>query len=326
MRRVRRIRARGRGLAAGLLRPLRAPAPGPGVGRHRRLRGRPHHDRARRGPGLAGLRREQAPGPDRRHGARARALLHHRLVGVGERPAGLPLRPPPGGARPQRQPDQRGRAALRAVRPRRALPLHVRLGDHRRAALHARGGHDRGGGGRRAAASGGGVLHRGHDQRVGGRVPRPGRAAPAVAGPAGRPLCGGIGVVRVRHHRRRAGARGAARRDGLDRRAWHRHQAGGRRAAQGVLRLRAHLLRAPRLDPRGQPHPGLTAQDGRDPLARVAGGRRRGDRGARLRHARPPPGSPRHRACPATRAWSRTATWRAPSSSPATSCASTACG
>ena len=59
--------------------------------------------------------------------------------------------------------------------------------------------------------------------------------------------------------------------------------------AQGLLRLRAHLLRAPRLDPRGQPHPGLAAQDGRDPLARGAGRGRRGDRGARLRQRRGAP-------------------------------------
>ena len=62
----------------------------------------------------------------------------------------------------------------------------------------------------------------------------------------------------------------------------HRDAPDRGRAAQGVLRLRAHLLRPARLDPRGQPHAGLAAQDGRDPLARGAGGGRRGDRGARL--------------------------------------------
>ncbi len=82
----------------------------------------------------------------------------------------------------------------------------------------------------------------------------------------------------------------------------------------------------PGLDPGGQPHPGLAAQDGRDPLARGARRGRRGHRRARLRHARPPRATPRPRACRATRAWSRTATWPARSSSPATSCASTACG
>ena len=51
---------------------------------------------------------------------------------------------------------------------------------------------------------------------------------------------------------------------------------------QRLLRLRAHLLRAPGLDPRGQPHPGLAPQDGRDPLARGAGRGRRGDLGAGL--------------------------------------------
>ena len=50
-----------------------------------------------------------------------------------------------------------------------------------------------------------------------------------------------------------------------------------------VLRVRAHLLRAPRLAARGQPHAGLAPQDGRDPVARGAGGRGRRDRRAGLR-------------------------------------------
>ena len=42
-------------------------------------------------------------------------------------------RPPPGRARPQRQPDQRRRALQRAARAGRQVPLDVRLRDHRRA-------------------------------------------------------------------------------------------------------------------------------------------------------------------------------------------------
>ena len=54
-------------------------------------------------------------------------------------------------------------------------------------------------------------------------------------------------VVRVRHHRRAAAARRRARRARLDRRGRHPHAPGRRRRARGVLRLRVHLLRAPRL-------------------------------------------------------------------------------
>ena len=95
---------------------------------------------------------------------------------VGERPAGLPLRPPRGRARPQRQPHQRRRAARRAARARRRVPLHLGLGDHRRAALHPPGRAHRGRGGRRAAAPGGRLLHRRDDARRRRRLPRPARA------------------------------------------------------------------------------------------------------------------------------------------------------
>ena len=138
VRSLRRLRAGVRRRAPGLLRALRASAPRPGVRRHRHLRGRPHHDPARPRPRLAGVRRAVAPRAPGRDGDRARPLLDHGLLGVGERPAGLPLRPPAGRAGAQRQPHQRRRAALGARGPRRAVPLHLRLGDHRRAALHAR--------------------------------------------------------------------------------------------------------------------------------------------------------------------------------------------
>ena len=52
---------------------------------------------------------------------------------------------------------------------------------HRRAALDARGGHDRGRGGRRHGPRRGRLLDRRHDQGPRGRVPRSGRAAAAVA-------------------------------------------------------------------------------------------------------------------------------------------------
>ena len=53
--------------------------------------------------------------------------------------------------------------------------------------------------------------------------------------------------LRLRHHRRRADARDQARRDGLARPARPRGPAGGEAEDDRVLRLRAHLLLAPRL-------------------------------------------------------------------------------
>ena len=50
-------------------------------------------------------------------------------------------------------------------------------------------------------------------------LPRPGRPAAAVARAARRPLLRGLRELRLRHHRRRAAARGPAGRDGLARRA-----------------------------------------------------------------------------------------------------------
>ena len=164
----------------------------------------------------------------------------------------------------------------------RAVPRHLGLGDHRGAALHPRGGSDRGRGGGRDAAARGRVLDRGDDEGLGRGVPRPGRAAAAVARDDRRGLLRGLRELRVRHHRRRAAARGAAGRDGLAGRARDRDAPGGRLAPARLLRVRAHLLRAAGLDPRGQPHAGVAPQDGRDPVARGAGRGGRGDRGAGL--------------------------------------------
>ena len=132
--------------------PLRAAAPRPGVGRDRHLRGRPHHHHARRRPRLPGLRRGEAAGAGGRHGDRPRALLDHRRRLLGERAAGLARRRPRGGAGPQRQPDQRGRALGRAEGARDRLPRHLRLRDHRGAALLPRRQADRGRGRRGDAA------------------------------------------------------------------------------------------------------------------------------------------------------------------------------
>ena len=66
----------------------------------------------------------------------------------------------------------------------------------------------RGRAGRRDAAARGRLLDGGHDRGHGGRLPRRGRPAAAVAGPDRRPLLRGLRELRLRHHRRRAAARG----------------------------------------------------------------------------------------------------------------------
>ena len=114
---------------------------------------RPHHDPARAGPGLAGVRRAQPPGAHRQHGDRPRALLDHRAQRLGELAAGLPPRPPAGRPGAQREPHQRGRAAQRAHRPGHPLPVHLGLGDHRRADRLPPRGADRGRGRRGDAAA-----------------------------------------------------------------------------------------------------------------------------------------------------------------------------
>ena len=166
---------------------------------------------------------------------------------LGELPARLPPRPPPGRARAQRQPHQRGRAAQRADRRGRPLPLHLRLGDHRRADRLAPGRADRGRRRRRDAAPRGRLLDRRHDRAT---AWSPSATRPACArsasGQLERSLRGRLRELRARHHRRQAAARGPARRAGLDRRARPRDPPGGRVRPSRALRLRAHLLLAAR--------------------------------------------------------------------------------
>ena len=70
-----------------VLRPVRAAAPGPGGGRHRGQRR--HRRRRLQGsrPGGPGLRRADAGEPARAHRGRPHPLLHHRLLQLGERAA-----------------------------------------------------------------------------------------------------------------------------------------------------------------------------------------------------------------------------------------------
>ena len=95
--------------------------------------------------------------------------------------------------------------------PGRPVPLHLRLGDHRGADRLPSGGAHRGRRRRRDEAPARRLLDRDHDRPLRGRVPRPGRSAPALPGPARRPLRGRLRELRARHHRRAAAARGPAR-------------------------------------------------------------------------------------------------------------------
>ncbi|CAA9511452.1 MAG: Amidophosphoribosyltransferase, partial [uncultured Solirubrobacterales bacterium] len=280
---LRPVRTRLRGRATRLLRALRASAPRSGVGRDRHERRvRPHHDPARPRPRLTGLRRVEAAGARRRHGPRTRSVLDHGLIGMGERPADLPLRPSRARARPQREPDQRRRPSRRAERRRGPAALDLRLRADRRADLDPRGRNRRGRRRRGRPAARGRTLDRDHDPRRRRRLPRPARPAPALARPPRRPLLRRLRELRLRHHRRRAGARGRAGRDDLAVGAWLREPSDRPLRPPGLLRLRAHLLRPARLGARGRAHPGRPAAHGGGPRARGAGrGRRRGRR-ARL--------------------------------------------
>ena len=126
VRRLRRPRAGPRRRAAHVLRPLRAAAPRPGVGRDRGLRGRAADRAARPRARAAGLRRAEPLRPARRARDRAHALLDDRRQRLGERAAAAPPRPRAHGrARPQRQPRQRRRscATRSASRSRSTLRL-----------------------------------------------------------------------------------------------------------------------------------------------------------------------------------------------------------
>ena len=136
-----------------------------------------------------------------------------------------------------------------------------------------------------------------------------------------------LGELRLRHHRRRADARGPARRAGLARPSdglETRQVVPADRA--GALRLRAHLLLAPRLAARGPGAAGGARADGRDPRARGAGRRRPRDLGARLRQPRRERLRARLGAAQGRRPDQEPLRRSGPSSSRARSCASTACG
>ena len=127
------------------------------------------------------------------------------------------------------------------------LPVHLGLGDHRRAAGDAPGRRPRGRDRRRLPRLQGAfsTVVMTKDRVYAFRDPAGVR--PLVLGQLGDRYCVASRDVRARHHRRRAPARRPARRARLARRRRHPHAAGRRRRARGVLRLRVHLLRAARL-------------------------------------------------------------------------------
>ena len=223
----------------------------------------------------------------RRAGARPRALLDDRLLGVGERAARLPLRPPRGRARPQRQPHQRRRAARRAARAGRRVPLDVGLGDHRRAALDASAPN----GSRtpsptccRACSGAFSTVVMTTEKLVAFRDPHGLR--PLVLGMLGDRYCVAsescaLDIIGAKLLREVEPGEVVTIDDGRDLDA-----DGRRRRAQGLLRLRVHLLRAPRLEDGRHRAAGRARADGRDPRARGAGRSRPRDRRARLRQPR----------------------------------------
>ncbi len=289
VRRVRRPLARARRGAAHVLRPLRAAAPRPGVGRHRGLGGRPASRRcATWGSSpqvfdeqkLTALPGEVAIGHTRYSttgGARwsnAQPLVHHgraRTVALGHNG------------------NLVNAGALRdeLVADRRPARVDLRHRGDRRAARPRSGPAPRGRRGRDAAARG---------RLLGRRDRRTARSSPSATRTAIRPLTlGRIGddwvvaseTLRARPRRRRRRARRAARRGRLGRRgrAATRAQAVPR-GPQRRLHLRARLLRPARLAARRQRGARGARADGRAARRGGAGRRRPRDADPRLGHAR----------------------------------------
>ena len=268
MRRLRDPLDRPRRGAADVLRTLRASAPRPGVGGDRRLERRPADRPPRDGARRARLRRGEAAGAARRRRDRPRPLLDHRLEPVVERAAARPARPGPHRrARPQRQPDELGRAARGARggadRARHDLRHRGDRGVDRARRLAAPTGRRTSDGPTRRRLLGRPAL-RGEARRL----PRSARDPAARAWPAGeRPGWRRLGArlrdLRARPDRRPLRARGAPGRGGHDRGGRARVAAGAARGPPGALHLRARLFRPPRLHARGLRGARRSPPDGR---------------------------------------------------------------
>ena len=270
----------------------------------------------------------------RRPGDRPRPLLDHRLQRVGELPARPPLRGRAATAASSRWPTTATSSTPSSCTPSCAsagVTFRSTSDSEIIAALlaDAPGRRHRGRDRRRDAAPAGRLLDGRHDQGPRLRLPRSRRAcARSSLGPARRPL-----LRRLASRARSTSSAPSCLRDVQPgelvshRRGRHPHAPGRRGRARGVLRLRVHLLRAARLAHGRRRPAGRARAHGRDPRARGAGAERR----PRHRRARTPATPPRAAsrapaACRRTTGSSRTATSRGRSSSPARSCASTACG
>ena len=305
-----------------LLRPLRAPAPRAGVGGHRRRRGRPHHDPARRW--ASSTRSSTSRSCARCSGDLAIGHVRYSTTGSSawenSQPV-WPLRPPRARARPQRQP----RSTPSSCTPSCAsagVAFRSTSDSEIIAALlsHPRGRHDRGRGRRRACRACKGAFSTvvmTKDRVVAFRDPAGLR--PLVARPARRPLLRGVGVLRVRHHRRRASCATSSPA------RWCRSPRAGCETRQVRRAARARRSASSSTSTSRGPTRAWTATscrssrapDGRDPRrARRRAERRPRDRGARLGQPRRPRLRPRQRAAAGRRLRSRTATSPARSSSP----------
>ncbi len=296
MRRVRCLGPRRRRRQAHLLRPLRPPAPRPGVGRHLGQQRPPDPRLQGHGPGLPGLRRVHARGPQGSPRGGPLALLHDRGQHLAQRPADVPAH----GRRldragPQRQPDQHPRPPADGRRPAgghrarlrcpQARDQHQRHLPGDRAPGGPPGHLARGARGRAAPEAAGRLLLR-LDGRVHAvRRPRPpGHPAARARSPRAR-LGGGERDRGPRHRRCVVHPRDRARRDDRRRRAGpaqpHLRQA----RAQG-LPLRVRLPR-PARHPHLRPAHPQRARGDRPPAGQGLPGRRRpGHPRARVRHPR----------------------------------------
>ena len=297
LRRLRGLGPRRGRRQAHLLRPLRAPAPRPGVGRHRGQQRPPDPGLQGHGAGLAGLRRDHArlaQGPPR---DRPLPLLDHRVERLEERPADVPAhRRRLDRAGPQRQPDQHPRAARDGRRRCRRPPTSstsTPATSRRRPTTPAwsprcwpttptpRSSSARS---RCCRRSQGAFCFVWMNENTLYAARDPQGIRPLVLGRLDRGWVVASRGLRAGHDRRQRRPRGRARRAARDRRE-RPAQPPLRRAGAEGLRLRVRLPRPPRRHHQRPQRPRGAGRDGPPAGPRVPGRRRPGDPGARVGHA-----------------------------------------